>query len=156
MTRAARRAAWVLLAAVVAGALVIASAGDRGGPATAQARADAIGDGVRCPTCRGQAVTDSAAPAATAIREEIERRIRAGQSEAQVESYLVGRYGEDILLTPPSRGVGGLVWVLPVLGLGIAGGVLGIALRRWSRRTLASATEADRALVERASRMERA
>lgn len=152
----ARRGAWVVLAAVVVGALVIAGGSDRGGPATVQERAAAIGDGVRCPTCRGQAVTDSAAPAAAAIRDEIERRVRAGQSRAQVEAYLVGRYGEDILLTPPSGGVGGLVWVLPVLGAGIAAGALGVALRRSSRRSLASASDADRALVDRATRMERA
>jgi len=148
----ARRAAWLVLALVIAGALVIASTGGRDGPVSAQARAERIGDGVRCPTCRGQAVTDSAAPAAAAIRAEIERRVQAGQSGAEVEAYLVGRYGEDILLTPPSRGVGGMVWVLPVVGTGIAAGALSVALRRSSRRSLASATDADRALVERAAR----
>jgi cytochrome c-type biogenesis protein CcmH/NrfF len=92
-----------------------------------------------------------AAPAAQAIRTEIRRRIDAGQSRREIEAYLEGRYGSDILLTPPSSGIGGLVWVLPVVAIVGAAAGLGVALRRWSRRSLEHPTDEDRALVERAA-----
>jgi cytochrome c-type biogenesis protein CcmH len=131
VTRA--RAAWVALALVVLVAVVIAVTSGGGNAQTAAGRADAIAHGVRCPTCRGQSVAESAAPAAQAIRLEIRRRVDNGQSRQQIEDYLQTRYGSDILLTPPRSGIGGLVWVLPVVAIVVAGGALALALQRWSR-----------------------
>ena len=149
-----RRLAWFVLLAAVAIAVVIASTGNSGTDGSVAARAEAISERVRCPTCRGQSVADSAAPAATAIRNEIRRRVDAGQDSGAIEAYLVGRYGDDILLTPPDSGVGSLVWILPVVALGAGGAGLAVALRRWSRRPLAVATDADRLIVDRAERPE--
>jgi cytochrome c-type biogenesis protein CcmH len=146
-----RRIAWVVLGAAVIVALVIAVVGGSSEPTSEAARADAIANAVRCPTCRGQSVSQSAAPAAQAIRTEIRRRVHAGQSRRQIEQFLEGRYGEDILLTPPRGGVGGLVWVIPVVVVVGAAVGLGLALQRWSRRALAHASDADRAIVAAAS-----
>ena len=145
-----RRVAWVLLAIVVIGAIAFAIAGNGSSHPSAAKRADTIARAVRCPTCRGQSVAESAAPAAQAIRTEIRRRIDAGESRREIEAYLEGRYGSDILLTPPSGGVGGLVWIIPVVVIIGAAAGLGVALQRWSRRALAHATDADRVLVARA------
>ena len=131
MTRA--RVAWIALAVVVLVAVLVAVMGGDDSPSTKADRADAIAHGVRCPTCRGQSVAESAAPAAQAIRLEIRRRIDDGQSREQIETYLQTRYGSDILLTPPRSGIGGLVWVLPVVAIVTAAGGLALALQRWSR-----------------------
>lgn len=149
MTRS--RVLWLLLGATVVVSLAIAAVGPDGDEASTAGRADAIASSVRCPTCRGQSVTESAAPAAQAIRAEIRRRVDAGESRREIEAYLQGRYGSDILLTPPRSGVGGLVWVLPVVAVFAAAGGLWVALQRWSRRTLVHPTEEDRALVDRAT-----
>ncbi len=145
-----RRIAWAALVVVVVAALIIAFAGNGSSPVSAAGKADAISRRVRCPTCQGQSVAESAAPAAQAIRSEIRRRVDDGQSREQIETYLQGRYGSDILLTPPRSGVGALVWIVPVVT--IAGAVAGLvlALQHWSRRSLAQSTEADRALVANA------
>ncbi len=143
-----RRVAWVALGLVVVFALGYAAFGGGSSSGTPAKQADTISRGVRCPTCRGQSVAESAAPAAQAIRAEIRRRVDAGESRREIESYLEDRYGSDILLTPPSSGVGGLVWVVPIVVVVGAAAGLGLALQRWSRRSLAHATEADRALVE--------
>ena len=136
------RLAWVALALVVLVAVVVAATSGREGDASAADRADAIAHDVRCPTCRGQSVAESAAPAAQAIRLEIRRRIDDGQSRAQIETYLQTRYGSDILLTPPRSGIGGLVWVLPVVAIVTAAGGLALALQRWSRTRRAWGAEA--------------
>lgn len=122
---------WVLLVVVVAGALV---AGTRSGEdETASERVQSIAKSVRCPTCRGQSVADSDAPAAANVRKDIERRVAAGESDDEVRSALAARFGASILLTPPRSGVAGLVWVVPVLALAVAAGGLSMAFRRWKR-----------------------
>jgi cytochrome c-type biogenesis protein CcmH/NrfF len=147
VTRA--RVAWFALVVAVIVAFVVALTGGGDHKATAAQRADAIAHNVRCPTCRGQSVAESAAPAAQAIRTEVRRRIDAGQSRQQIEAYLETRYGSDILLTPPRSGIGGLVWIVPVIAVVVAGAALALALQRWSRRSLAHPSDDDRALVAR-------
>lgn len=129
--RTRRWASWGLLALVVACALVVGTRSD--GPRTDAERVESIGHSVRCPTCRGQSVADSDAPAAANVRTDIARRVQEGQSDDDIRSALSDRFGESILLTPPRSGVAGLVWVLPVLGLVVAAGALTFAFRRWRR-----------------------
>jgi cytochrome c-type biogenesis protein CcmH len=144
----ARTASWVVLAVVLAGALVV-GAGD-GSPPTDAERASRIAQGLRCPTCRSQSVADSDAPAARAMREDIERRVREGQAEAQIRAYLVSRYGEQVRLAPPVRGTSALVWVLPPVAVAVTVAALAVAFRRRWRPTRRRASAEDRALVEEA------
>jgi cytochrome c-type biogenesis protein CcmH len=149
MSRTARRASWVALALVVAAALVIAVVDD-GGPRTPAERARDIASTIRCPTCRSQSVADSDAASATFLRNEIERRVAAGETDEEIRAYAASRFGEDVLLTPERSGLGGLVWVLPV-ALGVAGaGFVVLVLRRWRTTPAERATDADRELVARA------
>ena len=145
MTRA--RASWLALGVVLVAALAVGARD--GGPPTDAERVQRITEGIRCPTCRSQSVADSDAPAAKAIREETLRRVQEGQTDEQIRAYLVGRYQEDILLDPPRKGIGAVVWVLPVLALAAAVGGLALAFRRW-RPKRRPVTDEDRALVERA------
>ena len=140
---------YLVLASVLAVALALGS-GRGGGPPTAEERVERIAEEVRCPTCESQSVADSRAPASEAIREEIRRRVAAGQGDEDIRSFLVGRYGKDILLEPETKGVSALVWALPVVA--VAGGLAGLALafRRWQSRAGPAASAEDRALVERA------
>ena len=122
---------WILLVVVVIGALVVGTRSD--GTKTNAERVQSIAKSVRCPTCRGQSVADSDAPAAANVRRDIERRVAAGQSDDDIRSALAARFGDGILLTPPRSGVAGLVWVLPVIAVAAAGGGLTLAFRRWRR-----------------------
>ena len=122
---------WVLVLVVVVGALVVGTR-DRGVRTDAD-RVQSIAESVRCPTCRGQSVADSDAPAASNVRKDIERRVAAGESDDQIRADLAARFGDGILLSPPSSGVAGLVWVLPVVAVAAAAGALTFAFRRWRR-----------------------
>jgi cytochrome c-type biogenesis protein CcmH len=139
----------VALAAVVVVALVIGAGRDKG-PRTPAARVQSIAEDLRCPVCQGLSVADSHSPTAEAMREDIRRRVEAGESAGAVKAYYVSRYGEWVLLRPEASGVGGLVWILPVAALLLAAGGLSLAFRRWRRQPAMAATDEDRALVEAA------
>lgn len=142
---------WLVLAALLAGALAVAAVGDRG-PRTTAERARAVSESVKCPTCQGQSVADSSAPAARAIRTEIARRIEAGETDDQIREYIAGIYGPENLLTPPRDGVAGLIWFLPVAGMVFAVGGLAVVFQRWRVPDEVDVSEEDRALVEQAQR----
>jgi cytochrome c-type biogenesis protein CcmH len=138
----------VALAIVVGVSLGLGAS--RGGTApTPTQRADAIDAVIRCPSCEGISVADSSASTAAAIRGAVTARVRAGQSDAQIEAFLVSRYGPGILLRPPVHGWTEWVWVLPPAVLAIALSGLAVVLLRRRRRPMPVSAE-DRALVERA------
>jgi cytochrome c-type biogenesis protein CcmH len=143
------RLPWIVMALVLGAALVI-GAERGGGPRTESQRVQHIASEIRCPTCRNQSAAESDAAAAKAVREEIRRRVRAGEPDGQIVAFLVSRYGGDILLKPESSGVAALVWVLPVAAVVVALVALAVAFRRWRSRPGAVVTPEDRALVERA------
>ena len=97
-------------------------------------------------------MAESDAPAAQAVRDEIARRVTAGQSDAEIRAFLVSRYGREILLKPEGRGTAALVWALPVIVAAWAIGGLAFAFRRWSSRPMHHADADDRALVDQALR----
>ena len=136
---------WLALVVVVVVALVVGRSD--GGRETNAQRANRIGRGVRCPTCRDLSAAESDAAAAKAVRVAIRRDVDAGMSDAEIRAALASRYGRDILLTPDSGGVAGLVWVLPVVAVVAALGFLALAFRRWRPSGRHPSAE-DRALVE--------
>jgi cytochrome c-type biogenesis protein CcmH len=140
---------WLALAVVLVGALVVGVTDDRG-PRSPGDRARNLAESIACPQCDGQSVADSDSPASDAIREFIDERIDAGQSDAQIRDELAGAFGEHLLLTPGRSGVSSLVWTLPVVAVVLAFAGLVLAFRRWRGGGAAHATDADRALVAQA------
>ena len=137
---------WAGAAVLVVGALVWA-AWPSGGPATAGQRAHELATELRCPDCEGLSVADSSTPSAQAIRADLARRTSTGQSDASIRGVYVARYGESILLKPPTSGLSLLVWVLPAVALALGAAGLAFAFTRWRREPRLSATAADEALV---------
>jgi cytochrome c-type biogenesis protein CcmH len=146
-----RRLTWGLLGLVLVAALAVGARGESG-PPTEDQRVRRITSVVRCPTCRGLSAEQSDAPSAESIRDEVRRRVQAGETDAEVKGYLVSRYGEDILLQPKTEGFGLLVWALPLIGVTVAVGGLVVVLRRRRVRPGPKVSDADKALVEEAMR----
>ena len=143
---------WAALAVVLVAALAVGTFDRDGGARSDQERAQALAEGFRCPTCRGQSVADSDAPAAEAIRTQIERQIDEGRSDAEIRDYVLSRYPRSEQV-PPRSGLAGLIWVLPVAAVVVALAALAFAFRRWRVVTDRRGTsEEDRLLVERARR----
>ncbi|MFN3749496.1 MAG: cytochrome c-type biogenesis protein CcmH [Sphingorhabdus sp.] len=96
-----------------------------------EARALELMQRLRCIQCQGQSIHDSDAPIAAAMRHEVRERIKAGQSEAEIESWLIERYGDWISFAPPASGSGLILWLLPLL---LLGGALLVARGRFGKR----------------------
>lgn len=74
---------------------------------------------VRCLVCEGQSIADSGAEMAADLRALVRERIARGETPEQITDYLRSRYGDAILLRPPVTTQTGLLWVMPVLLLGL-------------------------------------
>jgi len=99
--------------------------------AAEEARFHALASELRCVMCQNQSLADSNAKIAGDLRGEILQLMRHGQSDAQIEQFLVARYGEFVLYKPRIEGRTWLLWFGPALVL-LAGGALvaGIVRRR--------------------------
>lgn len=104
-------------------------------------RARQISAGLRCMVCQNQSIDDSDAPLAKDLRLLVRERLQAGDTDQQVETYLVQRYGEFVLLKPTFGTHTLLLWLAPALVLVLGGIGAWTALRR---RPQASAPTLDR------------
>jgi cytochrome c-type biogenesis protein CcmH len=100
-----------------------------------ETRARALSGELRCLVCQNESIDDSEAPLARDIRILIRERIGEGESNDSVRAYLVSRYGDFILLKPPFKPETLLLWLSPVLTLG-----LGVAAALYARRRAPRAT----------------
>lgn len=87
---------------------------------TQEARALALMENLRCIQCQGQSIHDSDAPIAEAMRHEVRSRVAAGQSDEQINGWLIERYGDWVSFAPPASGSGLMLWLAPLLLLGAA------------------------------------
>jgi cytochrome c-type biogenesis protein CcmH len=141
-------APWAMLGVVAVTALVALAVRSQPSDSPA-ARAARLSRELACPVCDGQSVADSNAPEARQIRDDIPRRIEAGESDQQIRDAYVRAYGDRVLLTPDSSGIGFVAWALPAGVLVVGGAGIVLAIRRWSRTPRLTATADDEALVER-------
>jgi cytochrome c-type biogenesis protein CcmH len=88
---------------------------------------------VMCPVCAGETLAQSDSPAAGQVKRFIQGRIAAGDTRSEIERKLVAEYGTRILAAPPRHGFDLLAWLLPLVGIVAAAGILGMLAWRWSR-----------------------
>lgn len=104
--------------------------------AAEEARFHALASELRCVMCQNQSLADSNAQIARDLRGEILQLMRRGQTDAQIEQFLVARYGEFVLYKPRVEAGTWLLWFGPALVL-VAGAAVVVAIvRRRSRTTV--------------------
>jgi cytochrome c-type biogenesis protein CcmH len=107
-----------------------------------EARARKLSSELRCMVCQNQSIDDSEAPLARDLRVLLRERLKAGDSDEAVASFLVARYGDFILLKPPLRWDTLLLWLTPVVALTIgAGAIARVAGKRRREAAPLSAAE---------------
>ncbi|MDX1780094.1 MAG: cytochrome c-type biogenesis protein [Thalassovita sp.] len=106
-----------------------------------EARARMISKDLRCLVCRNENIDDSNAELARDLRLLVRERLVAGDSDEEVVSYIVDRYGEYVLLNPTARGANWLLWAAgPIMLIGGLG--LGLVYLRRRQATPEKKVEA--------------
>ncbi len=123
-----RLARWGSLGAIVV-LLAVAAAGLLAGGGPTAERDYRLEKQLRCPVCRTVSIAESPSQTAQAMRTTVEEQIRAGKTDQQILDYFTARYGDWILMAPPARGRGLVVWLLP-LGAAALGAMVLLARRR--------------------------
>lgn len=95
-----------------------------------EARARAHFKNLRCVVCRNESIDESNADLATDMRLLVRERIEEGDSDSEIEAYMVERYGEFVLLTPTMQGANLILWVAAPVMFVVALGGAAIYLRR--------------------------
>jgi cytochrome c-type biogenesis protein CcmH len=135
--------------AVIVVALMLVGISRASGPATAEERIDAIAQRLACPTCDGESVYESRGSASQAIRQEIARRVSAGQlSDDEIVAEIDDSYEADLRLVPDASGLEAMIWIAPVAAAIMAAALLVFVFRRWRGEGSLVPTDAERALVE--------
>lgn len=103
-----------------------------------ESRARDISAGLRCLVCQNQSIDDSNAPLAKDLRVLVRERLVAGDSDNEINEFVVARYGEFVLLNPRLTPGTYLLWGAPLVFLALGG----IAIFGLYRRKPATAANA--------------
>ena len=87
--------------------------------AAQEAQAKALMETLRCLVCQGQSIADSDAEMAGDMRALVRERVARGERPAAIRAWLVGRYGDYVSYDPPLSGATALLWLAPLLLLGL-------------------------------------
>lgn len=141
---------WLLMAAGVL-TVIVSSSSKPPTEGVGEDRLFYLASQLKCVQCVGESVAGSAAPIAVQFRSQIREQMGKGLTNDEILDFFASRY-DDVLLTPPSRGIGSLIWVLPVVVIGGCALGLGLAIRRWSETSAQARamTDQDESLVAEA------
>jgi len=102
-----------------------------------EARARDLSKGLRCLVCRNENIDDSNAELARDLRLLVRERLVAGDTNQEVEDFVVDRYGEYVLLKPVFSLSNAMLWFSgPALFI-IGGWISVVFIRRRSTGTVA-------------------
>ena len=92
-------------------------------------RARNISKNVRCLVCQNQSIDESSAPLAKDLRILIRKKIKDGDTDNEIYSFLTDRYGDFILLKPLLKFNTFILWIMPFVLL-----VVGIFIIYWHHK----------------------
>lgn len=82
-----------------------------------QQRYEALTHEFRCMQCQNNTIADSPVGLASDLRRDVAEMLVAGKSDDEIRAYMVARYGNVILFTPPFKGSAIWVWLTPLAAL---------------------------------------
>ena len=95
-----------------------------------QERFDSLMEEIRCLVCQNQSLADSGAGLADDLRQEAYRMILQGESNEAIKAFMVERYGDFVLYTPPLQPSTLLLWFGPFLLMLVATIVIIVILKQ--------------------------
>lgn len=82
-----------------------------------QERYEALTHQFRCMQCQNNTIADSPVGLASDLRRDVAEMLVAGKTDDEIRAYMVQRYGNVILFTPPFKGSAIWVWLTPLVAL---------------------------------------
>ncbi|AKL17414.1 MULTISPECIES: cytochrome c-type biogenesis protein CcmH [Citrobacter] len=85
---------------------------------------------LRCPKCQNNSIADSNSMIATDLRQKVYELMQEGKSQKEIVDYMVARYGNFVTYDPPLTPLTILLWVMPVVAIGLGGWIIFARTRR--------------------------
>lgn len=85
---------------------------------------------LRCPKCQNNSISDSNSMIATDLRQKVYELMQEGKSQKEIVDYMVARYGNFVTYDPPLTPLTVLLWVMPVVAIGLGGWIIFARTRR--------------------------
>ncbi|ROP59379.1 cytochrome c-type biogenesis protein CcmH [Enterobacter sp. BIGb0383] len=85
---------------------------------------------LRCPKCQNNSIADSNAMIATDLRQKVYELMQEGKSQKEIVDYMVIRYGNFVTYDPPLTPLTVLLWVVPIVAMGLGGWIIFARSRR--------------------------
>jgi cytochrome c-type biogenesis protein CcmH len=89
-----------------------------------------LAENLRCLVCQNESLASSHAELAEDLRREVREQMAKGKSDQEITEFLVSKYGDFVLYTPPMKPYTWLLWFGPFALLLVGGGVLFTQLRK--------------------------
>ena len=110
-----------------------------------QSRYTQLIEDIRCPVCQGQSIGGSNSGLAKDLREKVREMILDGQSDPEIYSYMVERYGDFVVYKPPINIKTYLLWFAPLFILILSLIFLFRSTRRNKEKTVNVSSDIERA-----------
>ena len=110
-----------------------------------QSRYTQLIEDIRCPVCQGQSIGGSNSGLAKDLREKVREMILDGQSDPEIYSYMVDRYGDFVVYKPPINIKTYLLWFAPLFILILSLIFLFRSTRRNKEKTVNVSSDLERA-----------
>ena len=101
-----------------------------------EARVRALAIQLRCPVCQSENILDSQASTAKEMVVILRERIAEDMNDDQILEFFRSRYGNYVPLSPPTTGVGRVIWLIPIALTVLGTGVFGWIIFRNRRRVI--------------------
>lgn len=72
-----------------------------------------LAEELRCLQCQNQNLADSEAGLAQDMRKKVFELMREGKSDQEIKQFMVDRYGDFVVYSPPKTLRNSLLWLLP-------------------------------------------
>ena len=110
-----------------------------------QSRYTQLIEDIRCPVCQGQSIGGSNSGLAKDLREKVREMILDGQSDPEIYSYMVERYGDFVVYKPPVNTKTYPLWFAPLFILILSLIFLFRSTRRNKEKTVNVSSDLERA-----------
>ncbi len=109
-----------------------------------EARYHKLTNELRCVVCQNQSVADSNAELAQDVRNLVRTKISEGETDEQINAFLVERYGDFVLYNPPLTDKTYVLWLGPFVLMLLAFIILMTFIRRQTKAKSVTLTDAER------------